>query len=118
MLSDGSDINARVAAPPRPAYVLDGIPPAVRAGISDASSVADMSLADTIRASLCAHFELDCPPIGRGYERARDGGATRMVLRVDQRLFDVIKAEAYESSRSMKAVILDVLERQFGEENQ
>lgn len=104
-------------ASPRPAYVLDNIPPAVRAGISDAASEANLSLADTIRAALCARFQLECPPIGKGYERARDGGATRMVLRVDQELFDAIKEEAYESSRSMRAVILDVLEGQFGEED-
>lgn len=75
-----------------------------------------MSLADTIRVALCSHYQLECPPIGRGYEEARDEGATRMVLRVEPMLFEKIKNDAGQQGQTMKAVILDVLERRFGEE--
>lgn len=103
-------------SPPRPAYVLGDIPPVVRKGISDAAAKANMSLADTIRAALCAHYQLDCPPIGRGYEGARDGGATRMVLRVEPVLFEKIKQAARKGDTSMRVVILNVLGQKFGKE--
>ena len=105
-----------MSSPPRPAYVLDGISPQVRKGISDAAAEANMSLADTIRVALCLEFKLDCPPVGRGYKSTRDGGATRMVLRVDQHLFDAIKEDSHKRGITMKAVILDVLEGRFGKE--
>lgn len=93
-----------------PSYLLNGIPTALRRALSARAAEDDLSLADTIRSVLCAHYGLDCPPRGRGYDAARDLGTEQMLVRVSEELFQAIKIEAQEWDETMRAVILRVLE--------
>ena len=92
-----------------PSYLLNGIPTALRRALSQRAAADDTSLADTIRAALCFHYGLDCPPSGRGYNPTRDDGREQMVLRVSEQLFACIKADAERIGETMRAVILNIL---------
>jgi hypothetical protein len=98
-----------------PSYLLQRIPTELRAAISDDAREHDLSVADTIRSVLCAHYGLDCPPRGTGYNDrgTKDAGAERLVLRVQPELFDAIKADT--SEQNMRATILKILEAHYQE---
>jgi hypothetical protein len=100
-----------------PSYLLQRIPTELRAAISDDAREHDLSVADTIRSVLCAHYSLDCPPRGTGYNDrgTKDTGAERLVLRVQPELFQVIKDDAGFNGATMRAIILDILEVHYQE---
>jgi hypothetical protein len=92
-----------------PSYLLNAIPTALRSALSQRAAADDASLADTMRAALCFHYSLDCPPRGRGYNPTRDEASEQMVLRVSDELFQCIKRDAERSGETMRQVILDIL---------
>jgi hypothetical protein len=98
-----------------PAYLLQGIPTKLRVSISADAERQNLSLMDTIRTVLCAHYDLDCPPRGSGYRPERDEGSERMVLRMSQELFAAIKADAKETGLTMRALILNALDAHYTE---
>jgi hypothetical protein len=101
-----------------PSYLLQRIPTELRAAISDDAREHDLSVADTVRSVLCAHYSLDCPPRGSGYNDrgTKDAGAERLVLRVQPELFNAIKADCAQGyGKSMRATILEILEAHYQE---
>ena len=99
-----------------PAYVLHrkgGIPEPLRAAISADAAEQNLSLADTIRGILCAHYALDCPPRGSGYDSDRDGGAQMMVLRLQPALFKALNRDAKKRKQSLRSLILTALEAHY-----
>lgn len=99
-----------------PAYVFhrqNGFSDALRASISDMAQRHDLSLADTCRSILCAHYGMDCDLRGPGYSSDRDQGNPKFLLRVQPELWTEIQAEAQSTGRTMKAVVLDTLTAHF-----
>jgi hypothetical protein len=92
-----------------PSYLLNGIPTALRRALSQRAAADDTSLADTIRAALCFHYGLNCPPRGRGYNPTRDDGSEQMVLRISEQLLVCIKADSETSGETMRTLILNIL---------
>lgn len=96
-----------------PTYLLNGIPDELREQISAEAEERNLSLADTIRAALCAHYGLDCPPVNtKGYRGEDDKGATRMFLRLQPELFEAIVGEV----RTQRQIVLDILTEHYGKE--
>lgn len=105
----------RAAADGKQARIHSAMPEWIREAISEEAEELNLSLADTIRQTLCARFRLDCQPQGFGYYSERDQGAVGLVIRVHPDLFAAIKVEAERSQRTMRAVILETLETHYEE---
>jgi hypothetical protein len=102
-----------------PAYVLHrkgGIPGKLRKKISRDARKQNLSVADTIRRILCAHYGLNCPPRGLGYDRDRDEGNPMVLVRMQPELFSMLKLDAKESERSLREIIIETLEDHYKEE--
>ena len=97
-----------------PAYVLRLSEP-LRASLSAEAAAGGRSLQATMRAILCAHYGLE-PPRGISYAAVRDTGATSYLLRANPELFSAIRDDAAKQGRSMRAVVVDVLETYFERE--
>jgi hypothetical protein len=69
------------------------------------------SLSDFIRSILCEHYSLDCPPSEAPSKL--EFGARTQLLRLQPGLFQAIKAEAADSPRSMRLIIMDILELRY-----
>lgn len=73
----------------------------------------DVSLAEVIRSALCEHYDLDCfSPAQPRREDAWDATDT-ILLRLEAKLMRAIRADAKESGRTMRACILEILERRY-----
>ena len=106
-------IYSLVMAPPRPSHLLTDIPLELRIALSSTAAEDNLSLQNVINRALCEHFEFEFRPSGRGYREELDAGALRMVVRVEQKLFDAIRKTAEKQDRTMKQVIIDALGERF-----
>jgi EAL domain-containing protein (putative c-di-GMP-specific phosphodiesterase class I) len=94
-----------------PSYLLKNIPPELRAEIE--REAGPRSLAETIRAILCAHFSLDCDQVASRNRFAKINGTETMILRLQPELFREIRREAEQRSVPTRTVIIEVLEKHF-----
>lgn len=98
-----------------PSYLLQRIPPQLRTAIEE--DAGQNSMAEVIRAILCAHYSLDCEPpeyeLQPGSIPERIPGHDRMLVRVQPELFEAIKQHSDESGETMRTVILDILEAHY-----
>ena len=78
-----------------PTYLLRDIPEATRAALEEDAELNGVSLAETMREILCAHYALDCEPVETfGRPPAYTVGTDTMILRVQPELFKAIKEDA------------------------
>ena len=96
-----------------PTYLLRDIPETTRAAIEVDAELDGVSMIEVVRAILCAHYELDCPPVET---LARHGefipGTGTMVLRLPPELFDAINEEFHQAGSAYGAkrkIVLDIL---------
>lgn len=92
-----------------PAYLLTNIPPALRVSLSAQAERDDTTVADTVRAILCNHYSLECPPVSSGYRASRDKHHPNLILRVQPDLFRAIKKDAKQSRYTMRHIIMTIL---------
>lgn len=77
-----------------PRYLINGIPPQVRAGIEADADEQGASLAEIMRQILCAHYGLECERVERTSDAKRIDGTLTFHLRVHPDLFQAIKEDA------------------------
>ena len=91
---------------PRPTYLLKNIPPDLREAISEAAAKENITLQSVIRRTLSEHYGLEPGRETRHtYRPQADTGSTRLVVRLEQELFNRIKQDA-----TMRQVIISILE--------
>lgn len=93
-----------------PSYLLTNIPPDLRMALSAQAERDDTSVSDTIRAILCQHYSLECPPVSHGYQAGRDTHSPNRLLRVQPALFKAVKRDAKRQRHTMRHIILSILE--------
>ncbi len=94
-------------------YILN-LPPHLRNLLVDDAHSTARSMNEVIKQALCFHYGMDCPEISRG-RRKFDASATvgLIPVRVSEELFDRVRKEAAWTARSMRQVIVDVLESSY-----
>lgn len=98
-----------------PKYLLN-VTPELRAQLTAEALETGVSIADNIRAVLCARYQLECPEGGRPYEPARDKGNPSLVIPVPPKLFLRMQREKKRRRVSMRALIVEALEAHYQEE--
>lgn len=104
-----------------PTYLLNGIPPEVRAAIEEDALEAEISLAEVMRQILCAHYDLQCEPVETfSKPPPPNQGTATMVLRVHPDLFSAIKKDAGQAGTSygtayggMRKRIIEILSQHY-----
>jgi hypothetical protein len=76
-----------------PTYLLRDIPETTRAAIEVDAELDGVSMIEVIRRVLCAHYELECEPVG-GRPGKREDGTGTMLLRLQPEVWEALKAEA------------------------
>ena len=108
-----------------PTYLLNGIPPEVRAAIEEDAELDGVSLAEVMRGILCAHYGLNCETVDTFSKPPKPNrGTTTMVLRVHPELFAAIKEDAGQAGSSygtayggMRKRIIEILSDFYSSRN-
>ncbi len=70
-------------------------------------------VAEVMRQTLCAHYELDCIPTR--YAPRQELGSRTKVLRMQPALWQAVKDDAEESGQSMQSVVHEALGEHYME---
>ena len=89
-------------------FLLRNIDQAVLDLLTEEADAQGRGLSDLIRATLCAHYSLDCPPSGSASKL--EYGATTQLLRLQPELYAALSEDADEQGRSVRSLILEILE--------
>lgn len=103
-----------------PSYLLDRIPSDLRDRMSEEAEAEDISLQDVVRSALCAHYGADCDLRSGAYSwnSDKDTGAQKMLLRLQPDVFKAMVEQSILEERPIRAVVLSVLERHYGMEEE
>lgn len=86
----------------------------LREALEAESKARDISLQDVMREILCAHYELDCEPVGPGVRKEAEwNGSPTVLLKMQPLLFSAIKKDAADSGESMRSLVLGALESRY-----
>ncbi len=94
-------------------YLLN-LTPHLRNSLVDDAHNTGRSMNEVMRQALCEHYGLECEEVSRGKKKF-DATATveNIMLRVEDELFERVRREAAWTARSMRQVIVDVLESHY-----
>ena len=94
-------------------FLISGLRPTLRQLLEEEAQAEQRSIQDVIRSILCAHYELDCAPVAGWIRRdAWDGSAT-ILLKMQEELFQALKADSRESGESMQSLVHQALEAHY-----
>ena len=92
-------------------FLLRNIDPDLLSRLIKDAKAEGRSLSDYIRAVLCDHYLMDCPPSAA--PTRLEFGATTLLLRLQPELFTEIRADADSRKMSMRLVIFEILEARY-----
>lgn len=96
-----------------PTYLLTNVPESDRRALSEEAAAQDSSVADVVRAILCARLRLDCPRESLRYAPEQDTGATTLLLRLQPKLARALDREVARTGYSKRRIILESIEGHY-----